>query len=184
MPHQRLIDPVTLRAHDLDESSMLGPRAPQLPRGASCDSLHRRVFGLKLALRAPSLPHPLGLGAAAADGVAMTLALEPRALGVSPSLTDSTRTAANPSLLHTMRERADGALAQLLVLHWPIALGLATLRGTWMAALVVGGLASCAPLVLAYLRPGAAVTRVVVAICLMLYSMLFIAQTGGMIEMH
>jgi methyl-accepting chemotaxis protein len=114
----------------------------------------------------------------------MTLALEPRGLGVSAFLTEPTRTATNPALLHTMRARADRALAQLLVLHWPIALGLATLRGTWVAALVIGGLASCAPLVLASLRPGATVTRVAVAICLMVYSMLFIAQTGGMIEMH
>jgi methyl-accepting chemotaxis protein len=83
-----------------------------------------------------------------------------------------------------MRGRADRALAQLLMLHWPIAVGLATLRGTWVAAWVIGGLASCVPLALAYLRPGATVTRVAVAICLMVYSMLFIAQTGGMIEMH
>ena len=114
----------------------------------------------------------------------MTLAVEPRALGVSAYLAGPTLTAANPALLHTMRGRADRALGQLLMLHWPIALGLATLRGTWLAAWVIGGLASCVPLALAYLRPGATVTRVVVAICLMVYSMLFIAQTGGMIEMH
>ena len=83
-----------------------------------------------------------------------------------------------------MRERSDRALAMLLVLHFPLALALATVRGTWLAALVIGGLASAAPLLLAYLRPGAAVTRIAVAICLMVYSMLMIAQTGGMIEMH
>ena len=118
----------------------------------------------------------------------MTLALEPRALGAPGRSTEPARmpasTPANPALLLTMRERSDRALAQLLACHWPIALGLATLRGTWLAAVVIGGVASCVPLALAYLRPGAAVTRFAVAICLMTYSMLFIAQTGGMIEMH
>jgi methyl-accepting chemotaxis protein len=114
----------------------------------------------------------------------MTLALEPRALGAGGLDRPPTHAAANPALLRTMRERSDRALAQLLVLHWPIALALATLRGTWLAALVIGGLASSLPLILAYLRPGATVTRMAVAVCLMVYSMLFIAQTGGMIEMH
>ena len=82
-----------------------------------------------------------------------------------------------------MRERSAGP-AYLLVAHWPLALALATLRGTWLAALVIGGLASGVPLLLAYVRPGAVVTRMAVAVCLMVYSMLFIAQTGGMIEMH
>ncbi|HUR01611.1 MAG TPA: methyl-accepting chemotaxis protein, partial [Nonomuraea sp.] len=114
----------------------------------------------------------------------MTIALAPRALGASALPIAGTGTAANPALLHTMRQQNDRALALLLALHWPIALGLATLRGTWLAAVLIGGLASSVPLLLAYLRPGAAVTRIAVAICLMLYSMLFIAQSGGMIEMH
>jgi methyl-accepting chemotaxis protein len=119
----------------------------------------------------------------------MTVALEPRALGPSALPIGDTpaaglQTAANPALLHAMRQQTDHALAWLLALHWPIALGLATLRGTWLAAIVIGGMASGLPLLLAYFRPGAAVTRIAVAICLMLYSMLFIAQSGGMIEMH
>jgi methyl-accepting chemotaxis protein len=114
----------------------------------------------------------------------MTLALEPRVLETRALLTEPARAAANPALLSRMRERSDRALAQLLVIHWPIALALAALRDTWLAALVIGGLASCVPLILAYIRPGAAVTRIAVAVCLMVYSMLFIAQTGGMIEMH
>ncbi len=88
------------------------------------------------------------------------------------------------SLLGAMRRRSDGAFAVLLLAHWPVAIGLATLRDTWAAAIVVGGIASLAPLALARLCPGALVTRVAVAVCLMVYSMLFIAQTGGMIEMH
>jgi methyl-accepting chemotaxis protein len=114
----------------------------------------------------------------------MTVALESRALGASVLLAEPTPAAADPRLLSAMRERSDRALSRLLFIHWPIAFALATLRGTWLAAVVIGGVASVAPLLFAWWRPGAAVTRFVVAICLMLYSMLFIAQTGGMIEMH
>lgn len=90
----------------------------------------------------------------------------------------------SPSLLSAMRERSDRALALLLAAHWLVALGLAPLRGTWLAAVVVGGTASLLPLAFAWLRPGSSATRVIVAVCFMLYSMLFIAQSGGMIEMH
>jgi methyl-accepting chemotaxis protein len=83
-----------------------------------------------------------------------------------------------------MRERSDRALALLLLAHLPVALALAPLRGTWLAALLVGGLASGAPILSAQLWPGASHTRIVVSISFMLYSMLMIAQTGGMIEMH
>jgi methyl-accepting chemotaxis protein len=114
----------------------------------------------------------------------MTLALDPPAIGVLSGFAGSDADASKPRLLSTMRERSDRALAGLLVVHLPVALALAPLRGTWLAALIVGGLASGVPCLLAYLRPGAAVTRMSVAICLMTYSMLFIAQTGGMIEMH
>jgi methyl-accepting chemotaxis protein len=113
----------------------------------------------------------------------VTIALERDALSLL-SLTDHASAPAAPSLLTAMRQRSDRAFALLLAAHWPVALALATLRGTWLAALVVGGLASLAPVLAAWLRPGAALTRIVVAICFMLYSMLFIAQSGGMIEMH
>jgi methyl-accepting chemotaxis protein len=114
----------------------------------------------------------------------VTLALEPSALGLSAGPVDRTVVPTAPSLLTAMRQRSDRALALLLAVHWPVALALATLRGTWLAALVVGGVASLAPLLAAWLRPGAAATRILVAVCFMVYSMLFIAQTGGMIEMH
>jgi methyl-accepting chemotaxis protein len=114
----------------------------------------------------------------------VTLALEASALGLPAGNPDRAVAPTAPSLLTAMRQRSDRALALLLAVHWPVALALATLRGTWLAALVVGGLASLLPLLAAWLRPGAAATRIVVAICFMVYSMLFIAQTGGMIEMH
>jgi methyl-accepting chemotaxis protein len=113
----------------------------------------------------------------------LTIALEPRALGLSAKL-DQAAVPGATSVLTAMRQRSDRALALLLAAHWPVAFALATLRGTWRAALVVGGIASLAPVVAAWLKPGASATRILVAICFMLYSMLFIAQTGGMIEMH
>jgi methyl-accepting chemotaxis protein len=91
---------------------------------------------------------------------------------------------ATPSVLTAMRRRSDLAFAVLLAAHWPVALGLAPLRGTWAAALLIGGVASLAPVIAVRLRPGALGTRLLIAVCLMLYSMLLIAQTGGMIEMH
>jgi methyl-accepting chemotaxis protein len=113
----------------------------------------------------------------------VTIALERDALSLSIP-TDRGAAPAAPSLLTAMRQRSDRAFALLLAAHWPVAFALATLRGTWLAALVVGGVASLAPVIAAWLRPGAALSRMLVAICFMLYSMLFIAQTGGMIEMH
>ena len=114
----------------------------------------------------------------------MTIALDPRAAGVGVPRPAHAASTPNSSLLTTMRERSDRALALLLALHWPIVLSLAPMRGTWPAALAVGGAASMAPLVLAWRWPGETVTRCAITICLMLYSMLLIAQTGGMIEMH
>lgn len=115
----------------------------------------------------------------------MTIALEPRWGGaVIPAADRPAEIAPNPSLLNTMRERSDRAFALLLMAHFPVALALAPLRGSWLAAVTVGGVASAVPLILSQLRPGAAVTRCLVATCLMVYSMLLIAQTGGMIEMH
>ena len=38
-----------------------------------------------------------------------------------------------------VRRGADRLLSLLLVLHFPAALGLAALHGTWLAALLVGG---------------------------------------------
>lgn len=113
----------------------------------------------------------------------MTLALEAGRLGL-PQASERQVAPTAPSLLTAMRQRSDRALALLLAAHWPVALVLATLRDTWLAAIVIGGAASLAPVIAARLRPGATATRMIVAVCFMIYSMLFIAQTGGMIEMH
>jgi methyl-accepting chemotaxis protein len=114
----------------------------------------------------------------------VTLVLEPDALDLPPLTAGQVVPPATSSLLTAMRQSSDRAFALLLAAHWPVAFALAPLRGTWLAALLIGGAASLAPVVTARLAPGASATRILVAVCFMVYSMLFIAQTGGMIEMH
>ena len=83
-----------------------------------------------------------------------------------------------------VRRGADRLLSLLLVLHFPAALGLAAVHGTWLAAFVVGGGVSAGAYVLAQRAPGAFGTRIFIALGLMAYSALFISQSHGMIEMH
>jgi methyl-accepting chemotaxis protein len=83
-----------------------------------------------------------------------------------------------------VRRGADRMLSLLLLLHFPAALGLAALHGTWLAAILVGGGVSAGAYVLAQRAPGAFATRAFIACGLMAYSALFISQSHGLIEMH
>src|ERR1700742_1814824 len=56
--------------------------------------------------------------------------------------------------LDGIRSNADRLLAFLLVLHFPAALGLAPLHGSWLAAIVVGGGLSGLALFVASTYPG------------------------------
>src|SRR3954454_18700639 len=95
-----------------------------------------------------------------------------------------TTTARSTTALDAVRRRADRVMSGLLLAHFPVALGLASVHGTWLLAVVVRGAASLIPLALAQSRPGAPVTRFAVAIGFITYSVLFIDQTHGMLEMH
>ena len=86
--------------------------------------------------------------------------------------------------LTEVRADADRKLATLLALHFPAALALAALHGTWLAALAIGGSVSGAAWVLAHRDGGALGTRCFIAIGFMVYSALMISQTHGLIEMH
>lgn len=93
--------------------------------------------------------------------------------------------------------RTDRMFAWLLVLQWAGAIVAAcsltpwTWSGTersihphvWMAV-VMGGLLTSVPVALAWLRPGAVLTRYSVAIAQILFSSLLIHITGGRIETH
>jgi methyl-accepting chemotaxis protein len=92
-------------------------------------------------------------------------------------------TSAAAALLE-VRKRADRTMSLLLLAHLPVGLALATLHGTWLLAIVIGGIASFGPLMLAARYPGALVTRLVMAVAFMSYSVLFIQQTHGAIELH
>jgi methyl-accepting chemotaxis protein len=83
-----------------------------------------------------------------------------------------------------VRKGADRMLSLLLLLHLPVAVGLAALHGTWFAALLVGGTVSGGAYLLAQRAPGAFTTRAFIACGLMTYAALFISQSHGMIEMH
>ncbi|WP_037494754.1 methyl-accepting chemotaxis protein [Solirubrobacter soli] len=83
-----------------------------------------------------------------------------------------------------VRRGADRLLSLLLVLHFPAALGLAAVHGTWLAAILVGGGVSGGAWLLAQRAPGAFGTRLFIACGLMTYSALFISQSHGLIEMH
>jgi methyl-accepting chemotaxis protein len=86
--------------------------------------------------------------------------------------------------LNRIRSRADRVLALLLVAHFPVALGVAAVNGTWLAALVFGGSISAICWVLAHTRPGAVETRFAITAGLMGYSALLIHESGGVIEVH
>jgi methyl-accepting chemotaxis protein len=92
-------------------------------------------------------------------------------------------TAPDQQLLE-VRKGADRVLSLLLVLHFPAAIALAVLHGTYVAAIVVGGGISLVGYLLAKRAPGAFATRAFVALGLMGYSALFISQSHGMVEMH
>ncbi len=92
--------------------------------------------------------------------------------------------AARRSILDRARTDVDRSLALLLLLHLPVALVLATLHGTWFAALGVGAPVSLGVFWLSRSRPGSALTRYAVSAAFMVYSAIFIHQSDGMVEAH
>jgi signal transduction histidine kinase/DNA-binding response OmpR family regulator len=100
---------------------------------------------------------------------------------------------------HCLRvwKRTDHIFAVILVLQWlaMIAVALWITPRTWigatntlhlhvLAAIFLGGAIAAFPVALAFLMPGAAVTRHVIAVAQMLSSCLLIHLTGGRIETH
>jgi two-component system, sensor histidine kinase and response regulator len=96
-----------------------------------------------------------------------------------------------------IRRRTDRVFAGLLAGQWVFGILIAvvyspygwegksrTLHPHIFAALILGALISGLPIALTLLRPGAAVTRMVVAVAQMLWSALLIHLMGGRIETH
>jgi methyl-accepting chemotaxis protein len=97
---------------------------------------------------------------------------------------DISAPSAGAAHLHALRADADRKLAVLLVLHFPFAVALAALHGTWITAIVVGAGLSFGTWFLAQRAAGAESTRFVVAAAFTGYSALLIHESGGMIELH
>jgi hypothetical protein len=94
-------------------------------------------------------------------------------------------------------ESTDRMFARLMIGQWIFAIAISlvfspyawqgkvkTVHAHVWTALLLGGAISSLPVLLAYLRPGALVTRHVIAVAQMLFSALFIHLTGGRIETH
>jgi methyl-accepting chemotaxis protein len=86
--------------------------------------------------------------------------------------------------LGAARAHADRLVGWVLLAHLVLALALAPLHGTWLAALGWGGVWALVPFALTRLRPGALGTRLTTGVALMAFSALYIHQAHGMVELH
>jgi serine phosphatase RsbU (regulator of sigma subunit) len=110
-------------------------------------------------------------------------------------------TARTASLFHEQFDRnarrTDRLFVYLMIGQWLFAVGFAVVFSPYAwegrvrtthahvyTAIFLGGLVSSLPIALAFLRPGAPVTRSVVAVAQMLWSALLIHLSGGRIETH
>ena len=78
----------------------------------------------------------------------------------------------------------DRALGLIVLLHLPVALGLALLHGSWTVALAVAAPVSLGVFWMTRARAGEAPTRHAVGAALMTFSAIFIHQAHGMLELH
>ncbi len=72
----------------------------------------------------------------------------------------------------------------LLLAHWPLALALAPVFGTWTTAIGVGAVLGIGPFLLTRSLGGARLTRLVVGVATMGWSALLIQLTRGQLELH
>ncbi len=78
----------------------------------------------------------------------------------------------------------DRVMRPVLGFLFVFSLALAPWYGTWLSALLVGGLAAGVPIALTYLKPGHLITRISVGVALMVFAGLEIHQGQGLIELH
>ena len=84
----------------------------------------------------------------------------------------------------TWAATVDRTAGWLILAHWPLALALAAIHGSWTAAIGGGAAVTVVPFVLTRRAAGALVTRLVVAAAAMGCSGLIIQVMQGMLEMH
>lgn len=81
-------------------------------------------------------------------------------------------------------KQTDRFMRWVILGSWVVSFLYAPVYGTWMQALLLGGAIVALPFFFIYTQPGAAVTRHVVAISLLLQVALHVQQLNGMIEAH
>ncbi len=86
--------------------------------------------------------------------------------------------------LTSLYQQTDKLMRWVLLGAWIVSLLYAPVYGTWTAALLLGGLINLPALVLIHTRPGQALTRHLVAVCLLLQVALHVQQLNGMVEAH
>lgn len=87
-------------------------------------------------------------------------------------------------LLFPWIEQANRIFFIVLIGQFILALAIAGPTGTWVEAIVIGGLILAFPLFLIKTMPAASTTRYSVAIAVQLLTALHIQQTSGLTEMH
>ena len=90
----------------------------------------------------------------------------------------------NDYSLDGLRRRGDKIMSGVLWAHLLFAFGLAGWYDTWGEAMAIGLPAALVPTILAFVLPGALITRIAVGAGFMIFSALVIHQAHGMIEMH
>ncbi|WP_100642708.1 methyl-accepting chemotaxis protein [Alteromonas facilis] len=86
--------------------------------------------------------------------------------------------------LYPWTSQANGLFKIVLIAQFLLGLFIAGFTGTWLQAVIIGGLIVAFPLVLLQTNPAAAVTRHAVGVAVQLITALHIQQTSGLIEMH
>jgi len=87
-------------------------------------------------------------------------------------------------MLQRGRAEVDRALGLIILIHLPVALGLALLHGTWAVATAIAAPMSLGVFWLTRAQAGNAFTRHAVGAAFMSYSAIFIHQAQGMLELH
>ena len=88
------------------------------------------------------------------------------------------------TVLGRSRRDADRLLGTVLLLHFPVALGLGWVYGALAEALVVGAPLALGSFWLSRAQPGRTATRFLIGLAFMAFSALFIDLAKGLIEMH
>ena len=93
-------------------------------------------------------------------------------------------TATTSSALTLQYKRADKTMLMVVYVTLAYSLALASMHGTWMQSIVIGGGTAVIATILYNVSPGQLVTRIFMGMALMLMTALHVNQAHGMIEMH